>query len=292
MKRRGFTLIELLVVIAIIAILAAILFPVFAAAKENARMAKCLNNLKQLTQAYMNYCQDNNDTAPLVLAVPNDLNPATVPMAWDWAGAKTLCPALLDKGSLWKYVHNRAVYDCPTQVGVSATGVANAPNFPMKDYPLSYSVVQDSMTWAYDAGGGRISVYNYRGTDVPQRFKLGAETAGRASRVGVFINEEKTKKGVINSNTGHDFGINDGLFNYRSTTADLPTDIHNDGTTISYSDGHVKLLRYRQLLKDSDCVANTDGTYAGNGGGTCPNSAWLPNSVAAYFRTAGKRVIN
>jgi len=57
-KREGFTLIELLVVIAIIAILAAILFPVFARAREKARMASCQSNLKQLALATLMYAQD------------------------------------------------------------------------------------------------------------------------------------------------------------------------------------------------------------------------------------------
>ena len=65
-KRRGFTLIELLVVIAIIAILAAILFPVFAQAREQARRASCLSNLKQLGLSVMMYTQDYDETFPIV----------------------------------------------------------------------------------------------------------------------------------------------------------------------------------------------------------------------------------
>src|ERR1051326_8790913 len=62
--QRGFTLIELLVVIAIIAILAAILFPVFAQARETARMASCLSNLKQIGNGIMMYNQDYDEKFP------------------------------------------------------------------------------------------------------------------------------------------------------------------------------------------------------------------------------------
>lgn len=62
--KRGFTLIELLVVIAIIAILAAILFPVFARAREKARQSSCLSNVKQLVLGVMMYVQDYDEVLP------------------------------------------------------------------------------------------------------------------------------------------------------------------------------------------------------------------------------------
>jgi len=66
-KQGGFTLIELLVVIAIIAILAAILFPVFAQAREKARSSSCLSNNKQIALAHSMYAQDYDETLPLAL---------------------------------------------------------------------------------------------------------------------------------------------------------------------------------------------------------------------------------
>jgi prepilin-type N-terminal cleavage/methylation domain-containing protein/prepilin-type processing-associated H-X9-DG protein len=65
-RSSGFTLIELLVVIAIIAILAAILFPVFAQARERARMTACSNNMKQIGTAMMIYAQDYDETLPQI----------------------------------------------------------------------------------------------------------------------------------------------------------------------------------------------------------------------------------
>jgi prepilin-type N-terminal cleavage/methylation domain-containing protein/prepilin-type processing-associated H-X9-DG protein len=65
MTQRGFTLIELLVVIAIIAILAAILFPVFAKAREKARQNSCLSNVRQLNTALFGYAQDFDECFPM-----------------------------------------------------------------------------------------------------------------------------------------------------------------------------------------------------------------------------------
>ncbi|MCS7188071.1 MAG: prepilin-type N-terminal cleavage/methylation domain-containing protein, partial [Armatimonadota bacterium] len=66
MRRMGFTLIELLVVIAIIAILAAILFPVFAQAREKARQTECLSNVKQIVLGTYQYIQDYDETFPMI----------------------------------------------------------------------------------------------------------------------------------------------------------------------------------------------------------------------------------
>ena len=77
MKRKGFTLIELLVVIAIIAILAAILFPVFARAREKARQASCQSNLKQIAIACSMYNGDYDQTTPYL-----NRGPGTETDAW------------------------------------------------------------------------------------------------------------------------------------------------------------------------------------------------------------------
>src|SRR5262245_25024705 len=92
-RRPGFTLIELLVVIAIIAILAAILFPVFAQAREKARAISCLSNTKQMGLALMQYCQDYDET--------NVMN--------GYAGGGPQWPDLLQP-----YIKNDGILVCPS----------------------------------------------------------------------------------------------------------------------------------------------------------------------------------
>src|SRR5690606_7775528 len=82
-QREGFTLIELLVVIAIIAILAAILFPVFARARENARKATCQSNLKQMGNGFSMYAQDYDGMLP-DLMMGRDWGSGTIPPCWTW----------------------------------------------------------------------------------------------------------------------------------------------------------------------------------------------------------------
>src|SRR5258706_11655059 len=79
--RKGFTLIELLVVIAIIAILAAILFPVFAQARESARKISCLSNVKQLALGCLMYSQDYDEAYAMSAQLDGD------PVTGNWWGA-------------------------------------------------------------------------------------------------------------------------------------------------------------------------------------------------------------
>src|SRR5688500_18904923 len=107
MRKRGFTLIELLVVIAIIAILAAILFPVFAKAREAARKTSCLNNLKQIGTGMMMYAQDYDENMPAA-AFGNYPNGLWGSPLWNDYGWTYIFP-LLDP-----YTKNSQIYACPS----------------------------------------------------------------------------------------------------------------------------------------------------------------------------------
>lgn len=103
MRKQGFTLIELLVVIAIIAILAAILFPVFAQARERARAVACLSNVKQLGLGLMMYAQDYDETMPAMFA--------EVPCP-QCNGVYNGIPIPYDQ-QIQPYIKNDQIYDCP-----------------------------------------------------------------------------------------------------------------------------------------------------------------------------------
>ena len=115
--RKGFTLIELLVVIAIIAILAAILFPVFAAARERARQATCIANLRELTHAFLMYAQDYDETwvTPGKDRSSGDTNDANY--------------------RVQPYVKNDKIYTCPSApLAPSITLTAAQQNWPRISY--------------------------------------------------------------------------------------------------------------------------------------------------------------
>ena len=153
---RGFTLIELLVVIAIIAILAAILFPVFAQAREKARQTACLSNMKQLTLGMIMYAQDYDETFPT--------------WKWDQCWRDGNLPTCVNNGGgLWHnaifpYVKSAGVFSCPSdarQAGVKTNysgwfDMATVQGFPkelwdpitQKGAAISYGA-SEPLTYAY-----------------------------------------------------------------------------------------------------------------------------------------------
>jgi len=137
---RGFTLIELLVVIAIIAILAAILFPVFAQARDKARQAMCQSNLKQLGTAFAMYAADYDGVFP---------SPGGTFQWSTWPGGRTIQNAWLlssgaglgkDIGGIWPYVKQRGnaglsnVYSCPNAMPGPNNAYSPGQNYVMNDY--------------------------------------------------------------------------------------------------------------------------------------------------------------
>jgi len=127
-RKNAFTLIELLVVIAIIAILAAILFPVFAQARDKARQASCTSNVKQIGLAMTMYVQDYDETIPSVCSWGK---------AWNHGSAATLCPPKVNSGApayfpdfVAPYIKNEGVFYCPSTgktrpISVSTPTVTN-----------------------------------------------------------------------------------------------------------------------------------------------------------------------
>ncbi len=137
MKSKGFTLIELLVVIAIIAILAAILFPVFARAREKARQSSCLSNVKQIMTGIMMYAQDYDEVMPRVETrapsyyMPNGGVDSSGYLPWQVA--------------IFPYVKNHQIFNCPSAT-VSWDGGEydmNNPDNPSNCNATAYGLNQE-----------------------------------------------------------------------------------------------------------------------------------------------------
>jgi prepilin-type N-terminal cleavage/methylation domain-containing protein/prepilin-type processing-associated H-X9-DG protein len=116
-RQRGFTLIELLVVIAIVALLAAILFPVFAQAREKARQADCISNLRQIGLAAIMYAQDYDETLPLYRYFPQ-------PTYWCGGRATPSGPFQTSLGLIVPYTRSGDIQHCLSYNGADNLGGA------------------------------------------------------------------------------------------------------------------------------------------------------------------------
>ncbi len=211
-RHGGFTLIELLVVIAIIAILAAILFPVFAGARERARSTKCLNNLKQLALACRQYADDNGGKLPDARISMNATSYS------DWAGCQSVGGWVeVTRGQIWPYVKSEEIYRCPTDKRKPATQISSLPaGRTQKDYPLSYSM-------------------NFKFDDKDRHQKLDS-IANDPTLVLLLIHESRER-------------INDGDFRWE-TPHDIPSDVHYEGTNVVYVDGHATYGKQSRLIEE------------------------------------------
>ncbi len=251
MKKRAFTLIELLVVIAIIAILAAILFPVFAQAREKARTASCQSNLKQIATGLSMYTQDYDE-----LLCPDRV----------WAG-QVNAPYPAWRQGVWDfliqpYVKNEGILVCPSwQVSRPAQ-----PDHALT-YGMNYRLSQFSPTTLDDAPSlwfNTISLAN---------LKSPASTIYITDNVRVLNpaampthGEDPTKWSLqIGSwnNSGYvRFPQDPPNANYINCCYNgdpwRPAPIHQGGTNVAYCDGHVKWHRTDQLVNprrsDVNCL--------------------------------------
>jgi prepilin-type N-terminal cleavage/methylation domain-containing protein len=206
--KRGFTLIELLVVIAIIAILAAILFPVFAKAREKARQSSCLSNTKQMGLAFLQYAQDYDETFPGVRFGTGGAWPWTV---WDdprggWTRVFYVAVA--------PYIKSEQIYQCPSDSGTGHRWYDG-----------------DGMSYGYNE-----YLYNYNGGFC----KLAEVSGQQASVTDIALVAETWASGIfMDWETG---GPNpDGMDRIRYTSYN-PWRNRHEVTNIVYVDGHSKAV--------------------------------------------------
>jgi prepilin-type N-terminal cleavage/methylation domain-containing protein/prepilin-type processing-associated H-X9-DG protein len=257
MQRRGFTLIELLVVIAIIAILAAILFPVFAQAREKARQVACLSNMKQITHAALMYAQDY-DGCQVPMQLDSDANPKGSPFERQYNWVVLLMP----------YVKNRDVFSCPSNPGTVEQARPRDPNGQPYQIGTSYGI--NAHYGAFIAYGFR---YDVRDAEIAKPAQFGIFADGYA-----FVDVKKEPdpdKWPCNQ------GLNSGSWWWRPPGGPLdlrrggpagnaekrdawyysfyapagapkPCGRHNAIVNVGFADGHAKAIKNSRFLQPRD----------------------------------------
>jgi len=235
----GFTLIELLVVIAIIAILAAILFPVFASAREKARQSSCSSNLKQLGLGLMQYAQDNDEKF-----VPG-VNPAGDPTnAKGWAG------------EIYSYVKSKDVFHCPDDpTGPNGVKVPISYGYNINTASTAWCGLESTLNaptktvWLFEIRGNVADVTNPGEGDSASGW--GPDPGGSG-----YLNPVGDSNGYTSGpyyDTGY-LGIP-----INKNDAYTPTGRHSEGSNFLLVDGHVKWLKQAQVSSGSNnLTGNTD----------------------------------
>jgi len=177
-RSHGFTLIELLVVIAIIAILAAILFPVFAQAREKARQITCTSNMKQLALGFLQYDQDYDDTCPLGYNGAYSYGPNSAPLY------NTTVPPIGQptgiSAQLQPYIKNWAIVTCPDDHPMSAQDAVNFGKAP-KGMTVA---TETGHTWSWIYGTSYTFTHESESNPFPVTTLTGYATSKGCTGVG------------------------------------------------------------------------------------------------------------
>ena len=201
----GFTLIEMLVVIAIIAVVAAILFPVFAKAREKARQTTCLSNMKQLSLAVAEYTIDYDDHFPNQVSAE-----AGDELTGAWIYYDLFADAFdVDKGSLYPYVKDKSVYICRDDVAGTKNG-------------LSYSMNGCVSSKELPDGGFMQGIPPAKIVEPSNTMLFGEEAS-------YTLNDPTSDPALGTSDDGY-FNVTSNGFSTR----------HTSGSIISFVDGHAK----------------------------------------------------
>jgi prepilin-type N-terminal cleavage/methylation domain-containing protein/prepilin-type processing-associated H-X9-DG protein len=226
---KGFTLIELLVVIAIIAILAAILFPVFAQAREKARAISCLSNEKQLALGFLQYSQDNDEK------FPDGIN-------FYWPGGNGWA------GQLYSYVKSDNLYKCPDDPGSSIVSYAynsnntNPTGAGIDSYSIARYNAPAKTVLLFEAEGNVAAYKPSTGEGDPSVGYNGFSPAGWGAGgfswvvngAGVWSTPPtlKAATGYMRGDTASDHAY-----------ISKPVGRHQDGANYVMADGHAKTLK-------------------------------------------------
>ena len=200
--KRGFTLIELLVVIAIIAILAAILFPVFARARENARRASCQSNLKQIALGVFMYDQDYDETLPPVSVTAGTGTTANNPYGW----ADAMQP----------YLKSTQIFQCPSENNSAGVQTTPATITDYTDYWIN-SLAAGQADASFNFPSTTVMLGDGGGTAINARYNCDGS--------GCSPTALNTTTNVAGGFAMNDFG---------------GANRHLDGGNIAFADGHVK----------------------------------------------------
>jgi prepilin-type N-terminal cleavage/methylation domain-containing protein/prepilin-type processing-associated H-X9-DG protein len=266
--RRGFTLIELLVVIAIIAILAAILFPVFAQAREKARAATCVSNLKQIGNALMMYVQDYDER----------YLGAAAPGTTDWspyAGSLFIQPptaianpaANSPRWAMWTnivqpYVKNWQIFKCPSSTDLNLDDASVQFN---PKYSFSYTY------------NGLLTCYSLAGIATPTKCILVWEGIGDVAVVGRSqVNPALLDIGAGSPKVYDPASSRCAFYNFGyRPNQNTKIAFHSNGMNYLFADGHVKWVHSGGDVNSSPfSQINADGTWAGYWVATTTRCLW------------------